>query len=84
MTAEKIIEKPKISRLQKFFDSLHKSVQKLIIIDKNDQRATIASEKFPSVSVFKADITDESFIEEENISSKKHTTDFAKVKIKID
>jgi len=67
--AEKIIEKPKISRLQKFFDSLHKSVQKLIIIDKNDQRATIASEKFPSVSVFKADITDESFIEEENISS---------------
>ena len=53
----------------KFFNSFQKSKQKFIIIDKDAQRIKAASERYPSTNVFKTDIIDEDFIQEENLAS---------------
>ena len=49
------------------FSNKHYS-QDFVIIDEDEQKAKIASERFQSATVYKADITDESFIEEEDLS----------------
>lgn len=67
--AERIVEKPQKSKMHRFLSQMHKSNQEFIIIDKNAQRAQIAAERFPNISVYKGDITDESFIAEEKLSS---------------
>lgn len=41
----------------------------LVIIDKDSEKTEEAAEKFPNANTFCADITDESFIEEEDLSS---------------
>lgn len=69
LIADNLIAKPKNTKIPKFFASLHKRNQEFIIIDKNDDRANAASERYPNVQVFKADITDESFIAEEKLNS---------------
>ena len=69
LVADQIVVKPRASRIPRFFNSLHKTKQEFVIIDKNDARANDAAERFPNVPVFRADITDESFIAEENLAS---------------
>lgn len=41
----------------------------LVIIDKDEEKCKTAAEKFSNATIFCADITDESFIEEEDLSS---------------
>ena len=41
----------------------------LVIIDKDEEKCKIAAERFSNATIFCADITDESFIEEEDLSS---------------
>lgn len=69
LIAEHLIEEPKkqsiFSKLK--FSNKHYS-QDFVIIDEDEQKAKIASERFQSATVYKADITDESFIEEEDLS----------------
>jgi trk system potassium uptake protein TrkA len=43
--------------------------QKFIIVDKDEERVKAAAERFPNVSVFRGDITDESFLAEEGIGN---------------
>ena len=69
LIADAMITPQKASKLPKFFNSLHKSKQKFIIIDKDAQRIKSAAERYPSTDVFKADITDEDFIQEENLGA---------------
>ena len=69
LIADSLITPRKASKLPKFFNSLHKSKQKFIIIDKDSQRVHAAAERYPSTDVFKADITDEDFIQEENLDA---------------
>ena len=56
-------------KVSNFLSILRRQRKNFIIIDKNEQKVKQAAERFPSVPVFKADITDEGFIEEENIAS---------------
>lgn len=51
------------------FGMQKKVTQGFVIIDSDSVRAKAASERFPSANVYCADITDESFIEEEDLSS---------------
>lgn len=69
LIADSLITPRKASKLPKFLNSLHKSKQKFIIIDKDAQRIKSAAERYPSTDVFKADITDEDFIQEENLGA---------------
>lgn len=69
LIADHIAGKPRASRIPRFFNALHKAKQEFVIIDKNDSRAQAASERFPAVPVFRADITDEGFIAEENLAA---------------
>jgi trk system potassium uptake protein TrkA len=59
----------KSTRAFKFFNSIQKSKQKFIIIDKDAQRIKAASERYPTTNVFKTDIVDEDFIQEENLAT---------------
>ena len=56
-------------KVSNFLSILRRQRKNFVIIDKNEQKVKQAAERFPSVPVFKADITDEGFIEEENIAS---------------
>lgn len=69
LIADSIVEKPRASKIPRFFNSMHKTKQEFAIVDRNEQRAQAASERFPGVSVFLADITDEGFIEEEKLAT---------------
>ena len=67
--AEKIIGQQKITPLSKIFGVHKKLLQDFIIIDPDKKRAVVASEKFLGATVHRADITDENFIEDENLAS---------------
>lgn len=69
LIADAMITPRKASKLSKLFSSLQKSKQKFIIIDKDSQRIKAAAERYPSTDVFKADITDEDFIQEEELGA---------------
>ena len=56
------------SIIGKLFDKNTKNHPQLVIIDKDYNLAKEASETFEDAIVYNADITDESFIEEENLS----------------
>lgn len=67
--AEKLFVTQKVSLFSKIL-GLHKKIsQEFVIIDSNDQLTKEASARFPDINVFKADITDESFVEEEGLKS---------------
>lgn len=69
--AECILKKEKEkskSLIGKIFDKNSKTHPQLVIIDKDYNLAKEASENFEDAIVYNADITDESFIEEENLS----------------
>lgn len=69
LIADSMITPRKASKIPKFLSSLQKSKQKFIIIDKDSQRIKAAAERYPSTDVFKADITDEDFIQEEKLAT---------------
>lgn len=69
LIADAMLSHQRAAKIPKFFNSIHKSKQKFIIIDKDAQRIKAASDRYPSADVFKADITDEDFIQEEKLSS---------------
>lgn len=69
LIAERLIEKPeKQSIFSKLLFTHKQNSQEFVIIEEDDKKAKIASERFSSATVYKADITDESFIEEEDLS----------------
>lgn len=68
LVAEQLL-KPKISSPKQFFWHSKSSKKEFIIIESDSERAKIASERFPTANVYHADITDESFVEEEELSS---------------
>ena len=69
LIADSMITPQKTSKIPKFLFSLQKSKLKFIIIDKDSQRIKAAAERYPSTDVFKADITDEDFIQEEKLAT---------------
>ena len=69
LIAEHLIEKPAKQSLFSKLIPIHKQhSQDFVIIDDDEQKAKNASERFQSATIYKADITDESFIEEEDLS----------------
>lgn len=73
--AEQLVAETKLDLFKRIFSSHKKDpVQnkrgyELVIIDKDEEKSKEAAEKFSNATIFCADITDESFIEEEDISS---------------
>lgn len=67
--AEKIINTQKPRTFSQFFGMRKKFKQDFLIIDPNKMRAKAASENFLGATVHKADITDENFIDDENLAS---------------
>ncbi|MGI5172730.1 Trk system potassium transporter TrkA [Treponema sp. OMZ 840] len=51
-----------------FFGKKNKASQDFVIIEADSKRAKEAAERFVSATVYNADVTDESFIEEEDLS----------------
>ncbi len=66
--AERLLGKKKEKSFGKHFMPFRPPSVSVSIIDKNKDLAREASERFPEAHVFNADITDESFITEENLS----------------
>ena len=66
IVAERLIH-PRKSVFSRFFGIKNSLAQNFVIIDNDEAHTKQASERFPGVKVFRADITDESFIEEEGI-----------------
>ena len=69
LIADTMLTPQKTSKIPRFFNSIQKSKQKFVIIDKDAQRIDTAAKRYPSSNVFQADITDEDFIQEENLTS---------------
>lgn len=65
--AEQLFITQKASLFSKLLGLKKKISQEFVIIDSDDQLTKEASARFPDINVFKADITDESFIEEEGL-----------------
>ena len=90
LIAEHLIEKPaKQSLFSKLITGHKQHSQDFVIIDDDEQKAKNASERFQSATIYKADITDESFIEEEDLSKLQEAFDelklaFEQLKLKVD
>lgn len=69
LIADSLLSHHKTRKIPKLFSSIQKSKQKIIIIDKDEQRIKAAAERYPDTDVFKADITDEGFIQEESLAA---------------
>lgn len=67
--ADQLLSTNKTSKLFHFLGMRKKINEEFVIIDSDKKRAKEASERFPSANVYRADITDEGFIEEEDLSS---------------
>ena len=59
----------RLKLFSRLFGIQKRLTQDFVIIDSNEANAKAASERFPGVKVFRADVTDESFIREEGIDS---------------
>lgn len=69
IVANRLIERRKASPITKLFSLGKKSLaQDFVIIDNDEDLCKEASERFPDAKVFCGNITDESFIEEENLN----------------
>ena len=66
IVAERLIQR-KNNLFSRLFSFQKKVNQNFVIIDNDDARAKAAVEKFPDVKVFRADATDETFLQEEGI-----------------
>ena len=67
--AEKMIVQKKRGLPFAFFNKKSRVNQEFVIIEADSKRAQEAAERFPSATVYNADVTDESFIEEEDLSA---------------
>ena len=73
--AEDLSSEKKLDFFKRMFNkhkkegSSKKHNHELVIIDKDEEKCKIAAERFSNATIFCADITDESFIEEEDLSS---------------
>ncbi len=66
--AEQLL-KGKIKDTKSLLKKQSSKSNEFIIVDSDKEKAKAASENFPMANVFHADITDEGFLEEENLSS---------------
>ena len=70
IVTERLLKSNKNSILPKFLSSLAtKKTQEFTIIDKDEEIAKTAAEKFPEAKVMNADASDEVFLKEEGITS---------------
>ena len=67
--ADKLIVQKKSLLPFGFFHKKNKTNQDFIIIEADPKRAKEAAERYPAATVYNADVTDESFIEEEDLSA---------------
>ncbi|HZK20468.1 MAG TPA: NAD-binding protein [Treponemataceae bacterium] len=67
--AERITSQQNVSSISRFFGVHKKLNQDFLIIEPDKRRAKEASEKFLGATVHRADITDDNFIEEENLGT---------------
>lgn len=65
----KLMQKKKRRFFSQIFSLQEKLTKDYAIIEKDEALAKIASENFPEANVYKADITDEGFVEEEGLGS---------------
>lgn len=68
LVVSKIIEPHQSSVLRKLSDKMLRRNQDIVIVENDEALAASASEKFPSVRVFRADPTDENFLIDEGIN----------------
>jgi trk system potassium uptake protein TrkA len=69
IVAEKLLAEKKTNLLFKLLRAHPIFKQRhFVIVDKDEERVKAAAERFPSVPVFRGDITDEAFLEEEGIA----------------
>lgn len=68
LIAENFVGTKKKSFLSRLFGKNTKIASDFAIIDTDEQLTKIAADKFPSAKVFRGDITDEAFLEEEGIT----------------
>lgn len=69
IVAERLIHRKQRGVFSRLFGIQKKLTQDFVIVDDKEANAKAASERFPGVKVFRADITDESFIREEGIDT---------------
>lgn len=69
LIAERFMKSEKTAFLSRFFGVHKKLSQDFVIIDKNEKLVREAAERFPEANVFRADITDEGFVEEEGLKN---------------
>lgn len=69
LVAEKIIKPKKTSFIKMLTERQKKSLQKIVMIDSDEQLANQAAKNFPDISVFRGDASDESLLQEEGITS---------------
>ena len=69
IVADRLINQRQRGIFSRLFGIHKRMTQDFVIIDNNEANAKAASERFPGVKVFRADITDESFVHEEGIDS---------------
>lgn len=67
--AEQLIKKRQKNIFERLLGFHKKAANKFVIVDSDETRAKIASEKFPETIVHCADITEEGFIQEENLQN---------------
>lgn len=67
--AHKIVDTKKTNKFLKFMGLAPQTTRHLTIIESDYDRAKEAAEKFPKADVYQADVTDEGFIEEEDLCS---------------
>jgi trk system potassium uptake protein TrkA len=68
LIAESFVQQKKKTFFSRFFSVRSALSRQFVIIDKNDERAKAASERFPDANVYRADVTDEGFLAEEGIT----------------
>ena len=69
LVAERLLEKRRGKAVGKHFMPFRQHSLSVMIVDKDKELSAKAAERFPEANVFNADITDESFIMEESLSS---------------
>ncbi len=69
IVAERLIKHKQRNVFSRFFGLQNKIAKDFVIIENDETNAKNASERFPGVRVFKADITDEAFVHEEGIDT---------------
>ncbi|MCR5723500.1 MAG: NAD-binding protein [Treponema sp.] len=67
IVADRLINRKKQGIFSRLFGIQKKLTQDFVIVEADEANAKAASERFPGIKVFRADITDENFVREEGI-----------------